>query len=96
MDPETIHSRGGRARAASLTPEQRKAIAQRAAAARWGKPEPEGLPAPMRKLVTLHLPASLDFSIKLSGLIKKHFPKAQAVGTGPLMIYTIPKKEGEE
>jgi hypothetical protein len=30
---------GGRARAASLTKAQRKAIAQAAAAARWGKPK---------------------------------------------------------
>lgn len=29
--------KGGRARAAKLTPEQRKEIAQRAAKARWGK-----------------------------------------------------------
>jgi hypothetical protein len=28
--------KGGQARAESLTPEQRKAIAQKAAAARWG------------------------------------------------------------
>ena len=30
-------TKGGRARAAKLTPEQRKEIAQRAAKARWGK-----------------------------------------------------------
>jgi hypothetical protein len=29
--------KGGQARAESLTPEQRKAIAQKAAEARWGK-----------------------------------------------------------
>jgi hypothetical protein len=32
-------SKGGRARAAKLSPEQRKAIAQRAAQARWAKDE---------------------------------------------------------
>lgn len=30
--------KGGKARAASMTPEQRKATAQKAAAARWKKP----------------------------------------------------------
>ena len=30
--------KGGKARASKLTPEQRKAIAQKAAAARWQKP----------------------------------------------------------
>lgn len=30
--------KGGKARAAKLTPEQRKAIARKAAAARWAKP----------------------------------------------------------
>jgi hypothetical protein len=32
-------SKGGKARAKTLTPEQRKAIAQKAAKARWGKPK---------------------------------------------------------
>jgi hypothetical protein len=32
--------KGGRARAAKLTPEQRKAIAQKAAQKRWGSPKP--------------------------------------------------------
>jgi len=32
-------SKGGKARAASLTPEQRREIAQRAARQRWGKKE---------------------------------------------------------
>ena len=31
-------AKGGRARAAKLSPEERSAIAKRAAAARWGKP----------------------------------------------------------
>lgn len=31
--------KGGKARAAKLTPEERSAIAKRAAAARWGRPE---------------------------------------------------------
>jgi hypothetical protein len=30
--------KGGKARMASLTPKQRKELAQKAAAARWGKP----------------------------------------------------------
>lgn len=37
---ETISSNGGRARAASLSPERRKEIARLAASARWGKPKP--------------------------------------------------------
>ena len=32
--------RGGKARAAALTPEQRREIARKAAAARWGKDQP--------------------------------------------------------
>ena len=32
-------SKGGKARAKTLTPEQRKAIAQKAAKARWGEPK---------------------------------------------------------
>jgi hypothetical protein len=32
-------SKGGKARMASLTPNQRKALATKAAAARWGKPK---------------------------------------------------------
>jgi hypothetical protein len=32
--------KGGKARASSLTPEQRKAIAEKAAQSRWGKKEP--------------------------------------------------------
>jgi hypothetical protein len=32
-------SKGGKARAASLSPEERRAIAQKAAASRWGQPE---------------------------------------------------------
>ncbi|MBX9729051.1 MAG: hypothetical protein K2X31_09100, partial [Sphingopyxis sp.] len=36
MDDETPQSRGGKARAQSLTPEARKEIATRAAQARWG------------------------------------------------------------
>jgi hypothetical protein len=41
-DPGTLHARrggmkGGKARAESLSPEQRKEIAQRAARARWAK-----------------------------------------------------------
>ena len=35
--PEGAAESGGQARAASLTPEQRKAIGRAAAAARWGK-----------------------------------------------------------
>lgn len=34
---QSLGKRGGRARAEKLTPEQRKEIAQRAAAARWKK-----------------------------------------------------------
>jgi hypothetical protein len=34
-------SKGGKARAKKLTPEQRKAIAQKAAKARWGEPKQE-------------------------------------------------------
>lgn len=33
----TFGSRGGKKRMASLTPEQRKALARKAARARWGK-----------------------------------------------------------
>lgn len=33
--------KGGKARAASMTPERRSEIARRAAAARWGTPEPD-------------------------------------------------------
>jgi hypothetical protein len=33
--------KGGVARAAALTPEQRAEIAKKAAASRWGKPKPE-------------------------------------------------------
>jgi len=36
---QAMGSRGGRARAASLTPAQRKAIARKAARARWGVPK---------------------------------------------------------
>jgi len=36
------HSKRGDARAAALTPEQRKAIAKKAAAKRWGKSETGG------------------------------------------------------
>lgn len=36
-------SKGGKARAETLTPEQRKAIAQKAAKARWGKPKKTGV-----------------------------------------------------
>jgi hypothetical protein len=36
-------SKGGKARARKLTPEQRKAIAQRAAATRWAKKKKVGL-----------------------------------------------------
>ena len=39
--------KGGKARAAKLSPEQRKEIAQRAAAARWSKPTTQD-PAPDR------------------------------------------------
>jgi hypothetical protein len=35
-------SKGGKARMESLTPEQRKALARKAAAARWGKKKPKG------------------------------------------------------
>lgn len=39
-DPdESIQSQGGKARAESLTPEERKNIAKKAAAARWGTPQ---------------------------------------------------------
>ena len=34
-----IGSKGGKKAAAAMTPEQRKARARKAAAARWGKPE---------------------------------------------------------
>ena len=34
--------KGGKARAAKLTPEERQAIAKKAAAARWGKANPSG------------------------------------------------------
>jgi hypothetical protein len=34
--------KGGKARMGSLTPEQRKALAKKAAAARWGKRKPKG------------------------------------------------------
>jgi hypothetical protein len=37
MSDESIQSEGGKARAASLTSEQRKAIASKAASARWGE-----------------------------------------------------------
>ncbi len=36
--------KGGHARAAAMTPEERKASAQKAAAARWGKKAPEESP----------------------------------------------------
>lgn len=42
-------SKGGVARAAALTPEQRSAVAKRAAAARWGNPAPDP-PAAMIRL----------------------------------------------
>jgi hypothetical protein len=34
-------AKGGKARAAKLTPEQRSEIAKKAATARWGKPTPK-------------------------------------------------------
>ena len=34
-------SKGGAARAAKLTPEERSEIAKKAAAVRWGKPDPK-------------------------------------------------------
>lgn len=34
--------KGGKARAAALTPEERSAIAKKAAATRWGKPQNDG------------------------------------------------------
>jgi len=49
-DPERIArgklggSKGGKLRAAKLTPERRQEIAKRAAAARWGKDEGRGEP----------------------------------------------------
>ena len=43
-DTEETHSglqrNGGKARAESLTPERRREIARKAAAARWGEPSP--------------------------------------------------------
>jgi len=36
-------SKGGKARARTLSPEQRKAIAQKAAKARWGEPKKLGI-----------------------------------------------------
>jgi hypothetical protein len=41
----TVGSEGGKARAASMTPERRAEIARRAATKRWGK----GQPAPAKK-----------------------------------------------
>ncbi len=37
---QTLGKRGGCARAAALTPQQRSASATKAARARWGKPKP--------------------------------------------------------
>ncbi len=39
MSEESIHSQGGKARAESLTPEQRQAIAKKAATAKWSLPK---------------------------------------------------------
>ncbi|MEI4234279.1 P63C domain-containing protein [Roseovarius sp. D22-M7] len=42
-DPNDSRSKGGKARAERMSPEQRKEIAQKAAAARWSKDVPEAL-----------------------------------------------------
>ncbi len=46
--------KGGKARAAKLTPERRREIAQKAAAARWGKPDDKDVARAAKSIITDH------------------------------------------
>lgn len=57
-------AKGGRARAAALSPERRREIAWMAAQARWGEPRPPTAPKPRRPSAMEALAAERDALIR--------------------------------